>query len=120
LRKVAEAAVTGAEAAVTDLAAEVEDTLLSVAVVTDSLVVTHLADSPAVVLVRDSAGRGDFLTVVSFFNSLVGQLTGIPTTIRPPIPIWTTDRITTTSIRTIPPRLCNRNPQMGPLAIARL
>ena len=37
-----------------------EDTLLSVVVVTDSVVVTHLADSPAV---RDSAGRGDFLLV---------------------------------------------------------
>jgi len=36
---------------------EVEDTLLSV------VVVTHLADSPAVALVRDSAGRGDFLLV---------------------------------------------------------
>ena len=35
---------------------EVEDTLLSV-------VVTHLADSPAVALVGDSAGRGDFLLV---------------------------------------------------------
>jgi hypothetical protein len=45
------------EAAVTDLAGEVEDTLLSV------VVVTHLADSPAVALVRDSAGRGDFLLV---------------------------------------------------------
>jgi hypothetical protein len=107
-------------AAVTDLAAEVEDTLLSVAVVTDSVVVTHLADSPVVVLVRDSAGRADFLTVRSFLNSLFGQLTGIPTTIRPPIPIWTTDRITTTSIRIIRPRLFKRNPSMGPLAIARL
>jgi hypothetical protein len=108
------------EAAVTDLAAEVEDTLLSVVVVTDSVVVTHLADSAAMVLGRDSAERGDFLTVVSFFNSLLGLLTGIPTTIRPPIPIWTTDRITTTRIRIIRPRLFKRNPSMGPLAIARL
>jgi hypothetical protein len=92
------------EAAVTDLAAEVEDTLLSV------VVVTHLADSPAVALVRDSAERGDFLPVVSFFNSLLGLLTGIPTTIRSPIPIWTTDRITTTSIGIIRPRLFNPNP----------
>jgi|SRR5271165_826750 len=45
-------------AAVTDL--EVEETLLSVVVVTDSVVLTHLADSPAV---RHSAGRGDFLLV---------------------------------------------------------
>jgi hypothetical protein len=45
------------EAAVTDLAGEVEDTLLSV------LVVTHLADSLAEALVRDSAGRGDLLLV---------------------------------------------------------
>jgi hypothetical protein len=58
------------EAAVTDLAVEVEDTLLSV-VVTDSVVVTHLADSPAVVLVRDSAGRGDFRPL----DSLVGEIT---------------------------------------------
>jgi hypothetical protein len=36
--------LTAAEAAVTDLAGEVEDTLLSVVVVTDSVVVTHLAD----------------------------------------------------------------------------
>jgi hypothetical protein len=28
---------------------------------------------------------------VSFFNSLLGLFTGIPTTIRSPIPIWTTD-----------------------------
>ena len=34
--------------AVPDLQGEVEDTLLSVAVVTDSVVVTHLADSPPV------------------------------------------------------------------------
>jgi hypothetical protein len=43
------------EAVVTDLAGEVE--LLSV------LVVTHLADSLAEALVRDSAGRGDLLLV---------------------------------------------------------
>ena len=42
------AAVMVAGAAVTDLEGEVEDTLLSVVVVTDSVVVTHLADSPAV------------------------------------------------------------------------
>jgi hypothetical protein len=53
---VGEAVMVG-EAAVTDLEGEVEDTLLSVVVVTDSVVVTHLADSPAVL---DSAGRGDF------------------------------------------------------------
>ena len=70
---VGEAAVTdsAAEAAVTDLAGEVEDTLLSVVVVTDSGVVTHLADSPAVALVRDSAGRGDFLLV----DFLVAEIT---------------------------------------------
>src|ERR1700676_3618026 len=61
------------EAAVTDLAGGGEDPLLVVVVVTDlaeevgdmllSVVVTHLADSPAVALVRDSAGRGDFLLV---------------------------------------------------------
>src|SRR6202047_1508097 len=51
------------EAAVTDLAGEAADTLLSVVVVTDSAVVTHLADSPAAALVRDLAGRGDFLLV---------------------------------------------------------
>jgi hypothetical protein len=63
---VGEAAVTDSaeEAAVTDLAGEVEDTLLSV-------VVTHLADSPAVALVRDSAGRGDFLLV----DFLVAEIT---------------------------------------------
>ena len=44
------------EAAVTDLAGEVEDTLLPV-------VVTHLADSLAEAFVRDSAGRGDLLLV---------------------------------------------------------
>jgi hypothetical protein len=69
------AAVVGAavmeEEAVTDLAAGVEDTLLSVVVGTDSVVVTHLADSPAEALVRDSAGRGDFLPL----DSLVGEIT---------------------------------------------
>src|ERR1700676_5199742 len=40
-----------------DLAGGVGDPLLSV------VVVTHLADSPAVALVRDSAGPGDFLLV---------------------------------------------------------
>ena len=59
------------EAAVTDLAGEAEDTLLSVAVVTDSAVVTHLADSPAAALVRDSAGRGDFLLVAEIAAALV-------------------------------------------------
>ena len=53
------------EAAVTDLAEEAEDTLLSVAVV------THLADSPAAALVRDSAGRGDFLLVAEITAALV-------------------------------------------------
>ena len=38
---------------------------MSVAVVTDSAVVTHLADSLAAALVRDSAGRGDFLLVAA-------------------------------------------------------
>ena len=71
--------------------AGVEDTLLSV------VIVTHLADSPAAALVRDSVGRGDFLlvdflvadikaalvtmvsvTIVSFFNSLPGLFIGIP------------------------------------------
>src|ERR1700757_1443139 len=56
---VGEAAVADSEEEeeVTDLAGEVEYTLLSV------VVVTHLADSPAVALVRDSAGRGDFRLV---------------------------------------------------------
>jgi hypothetical protein len=47
----------GGEAAVTDLAVEVEDTLLPV------VVVTHLGDSLAEAFVRDSAGRGDLLLV---------------------------------------------------------
>ena len=46
-------------------AGEAEDTLLSVAVV------THLADSPAAALVRDSAGRGDFLLVAEITAALV-------------------------------------------------
>jgi hypothetical protein len=48
------------EAAVTDLAGEAEDTLLSV-VVTDSVVLTRLADSPSAASVQDSGGRGNFL-----------------------------------------------------------
>jgi hypothetical protein len=52
------------EAEVTDLAEEAEDTLLSVVVVTDS------ADSPAAALVRDSAGRGDFLLVAGITAAL--------------------------------------------------
>jgi hypothetical protein len=63
----------GGEVAVT----EVEDTLLSVVVVTDSVVVTHLADSPAVALVRDSAGRGDFLLV----DFLVAEITAALVTV---------------------------------------
>ena len=55
------------EAAVTDLA---EGTLLSV-VVTDSVVLTRLADSLAAALVRDSAGRGDFLLVAAITAALV-------------------------------------------------
>ena len=49
------------EAAVTDSAGEAEDTLLSVVVVTDSVVLTRLADSPGVASVQDSGGRGNFL-----------------------------------------------------------
>ena len=59
------------EAAVTDLAGEAEDTLFSVAVVTDSAVVTHLAESPAAALVRDSAGRGDSLLLAGITAVLV-------------------------------------------------
>ena len=59
------------EAAVTDLAGEAEATLLSVVVVTDSAVVTHLADSPAAALVRDSTGRGDFILVAEITAALV-------------------------------------------------
>jgi hypothetical protein len=70
---VGEAAVTDSaeEAAVTDLAGEVEDALLSV------VVVTHLADSPTVALVRDSAGRGDFLLV----DFLVAEITAALATV---------------------------------------
>ena len=53
------------EAAVTDLAEEAEDTLLSV------VVVTHLADSPAAALVRDSARLGDFILVAEITAALV-------------------------------------------------
>src|ERR1700731_5380132 len=141
-------AVMVGEAAVTDLAGVVEDTLLAVVVVTHlaeevgdmllSVVVTHLADSPAVALVPDSAGRGDFLpvdflvaeitaalvtvisvTIVSFFNSLPGLFIGIPT-ILTITPIWITDRITTINMGTIQPRLCNRNPPDPPSTMARL
>src|ERR1700676_5560579 len=131
------------EAAVTDLAGGGEDPLLVVVVVTDlaeevgdmllSVVVAHLADSPAVALVRDSAGRGDFLlvdfllaeitaalvTIVSFFNSSPGLFIGIPT-ILTITPIWITDRITTINMGPIQPRLCNRNPPAPPSTIARL
>jgi predicted small integral membrane protein len=70
---VGEAAVTDSEEEeeVTDLAGEVEDTLLSV------VVVTHLADSPAVGLVRDSARRGDFLLV----DFLVAEITAALVTV---------------------------------------
>ena len=61
-------------AAVTDLEGEVEDTLLSVVVVTDSVVVTHLADSPAVL---DSARRGDFPLV----DFLVAEITAALVTV---------------------------------------
>ena len=68
------AAVMVGQAAVTDLEGEVEDTLLSVVVVTDSVVVTHLADSPAVL---DSAGRGDFPLV----DFLVAEITAALVTV---------------------------------------
>jgi hypothetical protein len=58
------------EAAVTDLAGEAEDTLLSV------VVVTHLADSPAAALVRDSAERGDFILVAEITAALVTVVSG--------------------------------------------
>jgi hypothetical protein len=67
--RVGEAAVMVGEAAVMDLAGE-EDTLLSV-------VVTHLADSTAVALVRDSTGRGDFLPV----DFLVAEITAALVTV---------------------------------------
>jgi hypothetical protein len=60
---VAAAAVMVGEVAGTDWAGEAEDTLLAGEVVTHSVVVTDLADSPAVVLVRGSAGCGGFLLV---------------------------------------------------------
>ena len=43
-----------------DFAGEAEDTLLSV-VVTDSVVLTRLADSPGWASVQESGGRGNFL-----------------------------------------------------------
>ena len=58
----------------------------------------------------DKTAASFIATIVSFFNSLLGLFTGTPTTIRSPIPIWTTDRIMTISIGTIRQRLCNRNP----------
>ena len=110
---------------------EVENTLLSV-------VVTHLADSPAVALVRDSAGRGDILladflvakimvalvtvasvTIVSFSNSFPGLFIGLPTILTIP-PTWITDRITTINLGAIQPRLCNRSPSDPPSTMARL
>src|ERR1700676_1017770 len=68
------AAVMVAGAAVTDLEGAVEDTLLSVVVVTDSVVVTPLADSRAVL---DSAGCGDFLLV----DFLVAEITAALVTV---------------------------------------
>src|ERR1700726_732790 len=107
---------------------EAENTLLSV-------VVTHLADSPVVALVRDSAGRGDILlvdfldakitvalvtvTVVSFFNSFPGLFIGLPT-ILTITPTWITDRIATINLGTIQPRLCNRSRSDPPSTMARL
>ena len=96
------------EEAVADLAGELEDTLLSV-------VVMHLADSPAVALVRDSLGRGDFLpvdflvaeitaalvTVVSVtVNSMAGPFIGIPI-ILTITPIWIMNQITIINMGTI-------------------
>src|ERR1700722_14680898 len=101
---------------------EAENTLLSV-------VVTHLADSPVVALVRDSAGRGDILpvalvsvasvSIVSFFNSFPGLFIGLPT-ILTITPTWITDRITTINLGTIQPRLCNRSRSDPPSTMARL
>src|ERR1700751_2738137 len=65
------------EAAVKDSAGEGGGTRLSVVVVTDSAVVTHLAASPAVALVRDSAGRGDFLLI----DFLVADITAALVTV---------------------------------------
>src|ERR1700726_2216343 len=103
---------------------EVEDTLFRV-------VVTHLAVSPVVALVRDSAGQGDFplkitaalmtvvsVTIVSFFNRASGLFIGLPT-ILTIMATWTTDRITTINMGTIQPRLCNRSPSEPPSALAR-
>ena len=59
------------EAEVTDLAGEAKDALLSVVVITDS------ADSPAAALVRDSAGRGDFLLL----DFLVAEITAALVTV---------------------------------------
>src|ERR1700730_7875405 len=96
------------------------------------VVVTHLAVSPVVALVRDSAGDGDFLlkitvalvsvvsvTIVSFFNKVPGLFIGFPT-ILTITPTWTTDRITTIKVGTIQPRLCNRSPSDPPSTMARL
>jgi hypothetical protein len=66
-----EAAAMVGEAVVTDLEGEVEDTLLSVVAVTDSVVVTPLADSPAV---RDSAGRGDSLLIDFLVTEITAAL----------------------------------------------
>jgi hypothetical protein len=43
-------------------------------VVTDSVVVTHLVDSPAAALVRDLAGRGDFLLVDLLVTEITAAL----------------------------------------------
>src|SRR5580692_9280269 len=110
---------------------EAENTLLSV-------VVTHLADSPVVAFVRDSAGRGDILlvdflvakitvalvtvaseTIVSFFNSFPGPFIGLPT-ILTTTPTWIPDRITTINLGTIQPRLSNRSPSDPPSTMVRL
>jgi hypothetical protein len=69
----AAAAMVGA-AAVTDLEGEVEDTFLSVVVVTDSVVVTHLADSLAG---RASGGRKDSLLI----DFLVAEITATLVTV---------------------------------------
>jgi hypothetical protein len=66
-----EAAAMVGEAAVRDLEGEVEDTLLSVVAVTDSVVVTHLGDSPAI---RDSAGRGDSLLIAFLVAEITAAL----------------------------------------------
>src|ERR1700730_3259922 len=108
---------------------EAENTLLPV-------LVTHLADSPVVALVRDSAGRGDILlvdflvakitvalvivasvTIVSFSNSFPGLFIGL--TILTTTPTWIPDRITTINLGTIQPRLRNRSPSDPPSTVAR-